>query len=910
MAARPAVSVVVITYNDAARLPRAVRSLYAQTLRDLEIIVVDDASTDDTADVAGRFPGVRYVRLDRNSGGCGAPRNAGLDAARAPYVMFLDSDDELPRHACKALLTEIERTGADFAAGQIMRHYEASGTSAPYYPELFRRRRVVEGIRAEPELFLDGFSTNKIYDVAFLRRHDLRFREDLHYEDHVFTARLYARARRFAVVPWPVYLWHRAAGESASISLSLRDVANARSRVAAAEAADQALRDAGMGDLVAHRQARFVRQDLRVYLNVLPRFDAVWAKETAAVLRPYLERLEQGVLERADPMTRVCGELLLRDRVEDLCVAARSLTGPMAPPRHAVRVDGLTYWGAEPDPAFEITAMRLAELPYSQARLRHEVTEISAAGSVLTMAITTYDPFGVVGLDDVADLIARKHRIRLLPRRQPDGTIQTEVTLDLATIPLGRSGACEPRLGFTRPLDGHTTSDPLLVGANLEPLTLKTKRYEVTARPHGDTATLRLHWRRTGLLRAVARRPSIRPHALRAAGLPKRLRRRLAARDVKLAVYKVLIRVVPRKKDLVLFEADCGRGYTGHPRYIHEELVRRQSKLRAVWSRSSGVFPAHLTTVRRMSWRHVWTMARAGWWVDSHGMPLGFPKPRGTRYLQTWHGQGIKSIGLDAPDLRGDFPGPREEWRANVARWDALVSPGAEFERTFIPSNEYAGPVLRHGSPRCDVLFHGDPEAAARVRRDLEIPAAKKIVVYAPTYRDLSRGASVRADLHELAAELGDEWVLVLRTHPIEKHVIPQELRWFARQAGGYPEVNDLLLAADVLVTDYSSLMCDFAVTGKPMVFLADDWETYRRTERGSPYDLPEIAPGPCVTTTRDLAAAIRDPWSPERYAAFRRTWCAEERGHAAARVVDAFFEGVTPEMPVAVIPQPTEAAL
>ncbi len=73
MAARPAVSVVVITYNDAARLPRAVRSLYAQTLRDLEIIVVDDASTDDTDDVAGRFPGVRYIRRDRNSGGCGAP---------------------------------------------------------------------------------------------------------------------------------------------------------------------------------------------------------------------------------------------------------------------------------------------------------------------------------------------------------------------------------------------------------------------------------------------------------------------------------------------------------------------------------------------------------------------------------------------------------------------------------------------------------------------------------------------------------------------------------------------------------------------------------------------------------------------------------------------------------------------
>ncbi len=187
MAARPAVSVVVITYNDAACLPRAVRSLYAQTLQDLEIIVVDDASTDDTHDVAGTLPGVRYIRRERNSGGCGAPRNIGLDAARPLYIMFLDSDDELPRHARKALLTEIERTGADFVAGQIRASTNPAAAARPTTRAVHAQARG-RGIQAEPGLFLDGFSTNKIYDVDFLRRHELRFREDLHYEDHVFTA--------------------------------------------------------------------------------------------------------------------------------------------------------------------------------------------------------------------------------------------------------------------------------------------------------------------------------------------------------------------------------------------------------------------------------------------------------------------------------------------------------------------------------------------------------------------------------------------------------------------------------------------------------------------------------------------------------------------------------------------------
>ncbi|MEV5499705.1 glycosyltransferase family 2 protein, partial [Nonomuraea fuscirosea] len=107
----PDCTVVVITYNDAARLPRAVRSVLGQSLRDLEVIIADDASTDGTPEVARRLeqadPRVRYLRRPVNSGGCGAPRNDGIDAAASPYVMFLDSDDELPRHACKSLLAEI-----------------------------------------------------------------------------------------------------------------------------------------------------------------------------------------------------------------------------------------------------------------------------------------------------------------------------------------------------------------------------------------------------------------------------------------------------------------------------------------------------------------------------------------------------------------------------------------------------------------------------------------------------------------------------------------------------------------------------------------------------------------------------------------------------------------------------------
>jgi CDP-glycerol glycerophosphotransferase len=888
---QPDVSVVLITFNDSARLPRAIASVLNQSLRNLELIVVDDASTDDTTGVLARFddPRLRYIRRETNSGGCGAPRNTGMDAARAPHIMFLDSDDELTKHACKSLLGEVERTDADFAAGQISRLFEATGRTQRYYPSLYRPRRVVEGIRSEPRLFLDGFATNKLYRTAFLREHGLRFAENMHYEDHVFTAGLFCAARRFAVVPWVVYHWHRAV-DSTSISLSIQEMDNIRHRVRAAQVSDAILRDNGCSDLVADRQQRFLVQDLRVYLNKLPRHAKIWIKEFASVVRPYLDELEPGVLGRAEPTTRVCCHLLRTDHLDDLVVAARSMTGAKAAPRHAMRVDGRTYWGTRADPGLEITALRLAELPFTASRIRHEIGDISREGTVVSMTVRTYDPFAVLRRwRTVAELTVKGMRVRLAPQRQPDGSYLTEVRMDLAEARLGRlgfEGCRDVRIGFTRS-DGHRTSDRLLIDPTAPPLVFTAGRHEVTIAPEGDSAFLRVFWKPAGPLRRASRLRMLRTMA--------------GGTDLKLWVYRRLIHVVPRRRDLALFESDIGAACTGNPKYIHQEIRRRGLPLEVCWSvRGEGTgFPPGVPLVRRMSWRYIWVMARAGYWVDTHGFPLDFPKPKGTRYLQTWHGQTLKTVGFDSPDLRGDFPGPRDQWRAAVARWDALVSPGPEFERVFVPSNEYTGTVLGFGSPRCDVLVNGDPDAGPRVREALEIPEDRKILLYAPTYRDLSKrtGTSVRVDLEALAGALSDEWVVVLRTHPAERFKVPERVRHFVRPAGSYPEVNDLILASDALLSDYSSIICDYACTGRPILLYADDYEEYVRVERGLNYDLREIAPGPLLTTTAELTAALRGLPSitaeyAERYEDFVGLFCAEETGKAAPRVVDAFFRG------------------
>ena len=158
----PDVSVVIIGYNDAARLPAAVRSVLEQTLHNVEVIIVDDHSSDDTPKVAERLaaqdPRVTYHRLPENSGGCSKPRNVGIDHARGRYVMFLDSDDVLDRHACLNMLQAAEENDADLVSGVcIRRHINRSGLveDVPWWPDLYTERKVLESVADMPGLLRD-----------------------------------------------------------------------------------------------------------------------------------------------------------------------------------------------------------------------------------------------------------------------------------------------------------------------------------------------------------------------------------------------------------------------------------------------------------------------------------------------------------------------------------------------------------------------------------------------------------------------------------------------------------------------------------------------------------------------------------------------------------------------------------
>ncbi|MFI5616634.1 glycosyltransferase family 2 protein [Streptomyces sp. NPDC051567] len=350
----PSVSVVVIAYNDAALVGEAVSSALAQGPVVAEVIAVDDASRDGTArvldELAVRHPRLKVVHRTENSGGCGTPRNDGIAAASAPYVLFLDSDDVLAPGAADALVRAAEEHRAPVTVGACVRRELPQGHDAPWVPGLYTPGEVIETPADRPELVRDTLCVNKLYARAFLDRHAIRFPDGRFvYEDFVFTARVLAAAPRIAVVGDLVYVWHvRRSAAQVSISLDREDVSNWRSRIEAHRTAARVLGDASP-ELGRACQVKFLEYDLRMYLRELgtdPGYRAAWWTLT----RDYLAGFAESVAPAASAPARWTVRVLRAAEAppaDVLRLTRLAAEPPRLPPPYAVTGDGVPVWSEE-----------------------------------------------------------------------------------------------------------------------------------------------------------------------------------------------------------------------------------------------------------------------------------------------------------------------------------------------------------------------------------------------------------------------------------------------------------------------------------------------------------------------------------------------------------------------------------
>ncbi|WP_107418160.1 bifunctional glycosyltransferase/CDP-glycerol:glycerophosphate glycerophosphotransferase, partial [Streptomyces albidoflavus] len=361
-------------------------------------------------------------------------------------------------------------------------------------------------------------------------------------------------------------------------------------------------------------------------------------------------------------------------------------------------------------------------------------------------------------------------------------------------------------------------------------------------------------------------------------------------------------------RDAVLYSSFDGRQYSDSPRAVHEELAARDTSLTHLWTvRDQQVdLPPGLTPVALWSAEWYEALARSRHIVTNTQLPEWFERAEGQYVVQTWHGTPLKRIGRDLAGSPAADPHYIAALPHRSAQWSLLVSPNRFSTPILRHAFGYTGPVLESGYPRNDLLdAHGRAERAARVRRRLAIPEDRTVVLYAPTWREdrPKRGGRYGLDLPldpaRAAAELGDGHVLLVRRHYLVGGSVPGGDN--VRDVSRYPDVAELLLISDVLVTDYSSLMFDFAQTGRPMLFHTWDLDHYRDTLRGFYFDFESSAPGPLLTHAEEVVEALRDPKAAtaghrEAYDAFRARFCDLDDGTAAARVADIVTNTQLPE--------------
>lgn len=358
----------------------------------------------------------------------------------------------------------------------------------------------------------------------------------------------------------------------------------------------------------------------------------------------------------------------------------------------------------------------------------------------------------------------------------------------------------------------------------------------------------------------------------------------------------------------VFFESFYGRQVTCNPLALDREIAIRFPEAPRYWSVTSErqAVPAGATPLLVGSADWFAARRRSRLLVVNDWLRFRFRRGRHQTVLQTWHGTMLKHLALGRPNVSLRT---RIAIRRESRRWSMMLSQNPHSTEQFRESYAFRGEILESGYPRDDRLAASVaggariPMAVDRARRELGIDAGVRVLVYAPTWRDSGSALVDELDVRALADDLGAGWIVAARghtrTHGFGRYGVehPRVL-----DVSRHPDVNDVLLAADLLVTDYSSLMFDAAVARVPMAFFVPDLASYRDRERGFTFDFEAQAPGPLLTRRDEVVECAREieaegpdaDWVrgvDERYENWCATFVPHDDGEAAARVVDALVQ-------------------
>lgn len=376
-------------------------------------------------------------------------------------------------------------------------------------------------------------------------------------------------------------------------------------------------------------------------------------------------------------------------------------------------------------------------------------------------------------------------------------------------------------------------------------------------------------------------------------------------------LYRLFLKL-PVRKNKILFESFLGRNVSGNPKYLYEYLCNHEigKSYRMYWilNDPDETISAPGKKILRRSIRYYYHMATAGFWIFNTRQDSDIIKRKKTIYLQTWHGTPLKRLGFDMDDVnmasQSNIVEYKRQFYANSRRWDYLLAQNQYsadiFRRCFV----FRKSLLALGYPANDVLFTKNNEQDIRsLKEKMGIPLDKKVILYAPTWRDdhfVRKGyyqMKMELDLKLMQERLGEEYVVLLRMHYLIMNVLDiHAYQGFAYDFSAGSDIQELYLVSDLLITDYSSVMFDYANLRRPIVFYTYDIDAYRDSLRGFYFDFEKEACGPICRTTSEVVEAIEKQaiWREEyaeKIASFHQKFNHIDDGNASKRILEIVLD-------------------
>ncbi|WP_183117383.1 CDP-glycerol glycerophosphotransferase family protein [Brochothrix thermosphacta] len=367
-------------------------------------------------------------------------------------------------------------------------------------------------------------------------------------------------------------------------------------------------------------------------------------------------------------------------------------------------------------------------------------------------------------------------------------------------------------------------------------------------------------------------------------------------------IYKYLyplFRLLPKDRKKIIYYSYWGEQYACSPKAIYRKVSENKKQFKNIWILNDTNLPieGNAIKIKKNSLKYWYHLATSKYFVQNTNMPVWYKKRKGQLEIQTFHGTFMKTMGFDTPEFKFETRQTKiDEFQKKVNNWDYVSVPSNYMGDKAQSAFNTKVKQINSGFPRNDLIFDA-LNYVDKTKKKLNIPRGKKIILYAPTWRE-SKSSDIKMNIEKLQAKLGREYVLLIRAHyMVSNNMDIRKYYPFAINVSNYSSIEELYSISDILITDYSSVMFDYAYLKRPMIFYAYDLEKYLHGERGTYLDYQKIVPGAVARTTDEIVNNLQNlnllkEVYKEKYDEFYKLFCRYGRaGDSANEVINKFIK-------------------